>query len=79
MTAHKKTRDRRRAANNFADWGWLCARCDEPNDRVPQRYCRACHALYMREYRASRVVVVVSRETFCSTRTGRQILKRMAR
>ncbi len=28
-----------------------CSHCDGPNDRFPQRYCRACHANYMRVYR----------------------------
>jgi hypothetical protein len=77
MTAHHKTRERRRADGNLGDWGWLCSRCDEPNDRVPQRYCRACHRLYMQEHRARHVAV--SRDTLCSTRTGRSILKGMAR
>jgi len=28
-----------------------CSKCDRPNDRLPQRYCRACHASYARENR----------------------------
>jgi len=28
-----------------------CSRCGGPNDRAPQRYCRACHAAYMRANR----------------------------
>ncbi len=28
-----------------------CSRCDGPLDRWPQRYCKACHAAYMREHR----------------------------
>ena len=30
----------------------LCSNCDEPRDR-PGRYCKACHAAYMREWRKS--------------------------
>lgn len=29
----------------------VCSTCGEPNDRVPQRYCRSCHAAYMRDFR----------------------------
>jgi hypothetical protein len=28
-----------------------CSRCGGPQDRQGQRYCRACHAAYMRENR----------------------------
>jgi len=28
-----------------------CSRCKQPNDRTGQRYCRSCHAAYMRENR----------------------------
>jgi hypothetical protein len=28
-----------------------CSSCGGPRDRHPQRYCRACHAKYMREHR----------------------------
>jgi ribosomal protein L18E len=28
-----------------------CSRCEGPRDRVKQRYCRLCHAAYMRETR----------------------------
>ena len=28
-----------------------CSKCGEPNDRLPQRYCRVCHAAYAREHR----------------------------
>jgi predicted amidophosphoribosyltransferase len=38
----------------------LCSRCRKPVDTVG-RYCRACRAEYMREWRASRVTI--SRET----------------
>lgn len=29
----------------------ICSRCDKPNDRLPQRYCRVCHAANMRKVR----------------------------
>jgi hypothetical protein len=32
-----------------------CSKCDGPNDRLPQRYCRACHAAYARENRPRHV------------------------
>jgi len=28
-----------------------CSRCQKENDRKGQRYCKACHAKYMREHR----------------------------
>ena len=31
--------------------GQSCSRCGEPRDRDGQRYCRQCHAAYMREHR----------------------------
>ena len=30
-----------------------CSKCGEPHDRLGQRYCRACHAAAMREWRAA--------------------------
>lgn len=38
-----------------------CSHCGQPHDRTGQRYCRACHALYMRSWRERHVFV--SRET----------------
>ena len=32
-----------------------CSKCQKPNDRLPQRYCRACHAAYMRTHRPRHV------------------------
>ena len=32
-----------------------CSKCDGPNDRLPQRYCRACHAAYARSTRSRHV------------------------
>ena len=32
-----------------------CSKCDGPNDRLPQRYCRACHAAYARNNRPRHV------------------------
>jgi len=29
----------------------ICSRCSKENDRPEQRYCAACHATYMREWR----------------------------
>jgi hypothetical protein len=29
----------------------LCSKCRQPNDRAPQRYCKKCHAEYMRAWR----------------------------
>src|SRR4051812_46777027 len=29
----------------------ICNRCNKENDRQAQRYCRDCHAEYMREWR----------------------------
>lgn len=30
----------------------LCSRCSTPRDVAGQRYCRACKAAYMRDWRA---------------------------
>lgn len=65
MTPYQTTRDRRKEAgrrdgNNHAP---LCSKCDQPNDRLPQRYCRSCHADWMRVKRSRDV----SHGTFCST------------
>lgn len=30
-----------------------CAHCHGPLDRPGQRYCRRCHTIYMREWRAA--------------------------
>lgn len=50
MTAHAKTRVRRReAGNNIKP---ACSKCDGPNDRAPQRYCKACHAEYQNKWAA---------------------------
>ena len=32
-----------------------CSKCGLPNDRLPQRYCRACHAAYARAHRLRHV------------------------
>lgn len=29
----------------------LCSGCDKTNDRFPQRYCKICHAAFMRVWR----------------------------
>jgi hypothetical protein len=32
----------------------LCFQCGEARDREGQRYCRACHAAYQRDWRRQR-------------------------
>lgn len=32
-----------------------CSKCGQPNDRLPQRYCRSCHAEYARDHRPRHV------------------------
>ncbi|HEX3809592.1 MAG TPA: hypothetical protein VHW02_07795 [Rhizomicrobium sp.] len=32
----------------------MCGGCGEDNDRLPYRYCSACHALANKQYRARR-------------------------
>lgn len=66
MTPHKSTRERRRETG-AADISPQCSRCDNINDRAPQRYCSECHAQYQRDWRKTRVNV--SRETFCFMKT----------
>jgi hypothetical protein len=61
MTMHQATRDRRRQRGLLDDEP-RCSRCDGVNDRLPQRWCRACHNENMRRWRSSRVYVV-SHET----------------
>lgn len=31
----------------------ICSKCQQPHERSGQRYCKACHAIYMRSYRIS--------------------------
>ncbi|MDB5550823.1 MAG: hypothetical protein JWL86_807 [Rhizobium sp.] len=71
MTAHSQTRTRRREAQDEAP-APLCSKCDQTNDRAPQRYCARCHAGYQRDWRKGRVNV--SHETFCfmQAQIGRQ-------
>jgi len=64
---HIQTRQRRRE-RGISDDLIRCSKCDEPNDRAPQRYCGACHAVYMRGWRAK--PSHLSHETFCSTLRG---------
>ncbi len=42
--------------------GLRCAHCGQSHTKTGQRYCHACHALYMRSWRAGRMNV--PRETF---------------
>lgn len=39
----------------------LCQKCEGPNDRLGQRYCRPCHANYMREWRKTHKLIGDSR------------------
>lgn len=57
MTAHIQTLIRRQELGLRAEQP-LCSRCDKPNPRAPKnRYCSACHAEYMRRWRAGGVRV----------------------
>lgn len=64
MTMYGRTRVRRRQLGLLDDVP-RCSRCDQPNDRLPQRYCRSCHNASMRRWRAEHVFV--SRATHCFT------------
>lgn len=37
-----------------------CSKCGKPRDRENQRYCTACHAGYMRDWRAGKVHVLLT-------------------
>lgn len=66
MTANPETRARRRGLGiDLRDGVPRCSRCDLPNDRAPQRYCRACHAGYQRAWRAARVYVSRATSVSC--------------
>ena len=52
MTAYPETRYRRRQAG-LTDDVPRCSKCDQPNDRAPQRYCTACNRVYQRAWRRS--------------------------
>jgi hypothetical protein len=56
MMAHVQTRQRRRE-HGLADDVPRCSKCDQPNDRAPQRYCSGCNRTYQREWRRGRVLV----------------------
>lgn len=51
-----ETRKRRREQGLLND-APRCSKCDQPNDRAPQRYCTACNRTYQREWRRGRVLV----------------------
>jgi hypothetical protein len=53
---HAKTRERRRESG-LLDGVPRCSKCDRPNDRAPQRYCRACNTAYQKEWGRGRVKV----------------------
>ena len=44
-----------RNSNTICSMKTTCSKCGEPNDRLPQRYCRACHAAYARDHRPRHV------------------------
>ena len=37
--------------NTIGSMKTTCSKCGLPNDRLPQKYCRACHAAYARAHR----------------------------
>jgi RecJ-like exonuclease len=43
--------EQNRSMETFRRKKKLCSRCSQERDRPGQRYCRACHAKYMRETR----------------------------
>lgn len=67
MKMLQKTWERRRERGLLDDVP-RCSRCDNPNDRLPQRYCSGCHAKYQQKWRASHPHV--SREVLSFTRGG---------
>ncbi len=40
-----------RGTNTIRSMKTTCSKCGQPNDRLPQRYCRVCHAAYARAHR----------------------------
>lgn len=42
----------------------VCVKCGGPNDRVPQAYCRACHASTQAEWRKDKVSIPYTMLTF---------------
>lgn len=56
IVMHAKTRQRRRE-RGLLDGVMRCSKCDGANDRVPQRYCRACNSAYQAEWNRGRVKV----------------------
>jgi ribosomal protein S27AE len=40
-----------RGTNTIRSMKTTCSKCGQPNDRLPQRYCRVCHAAYARATR----------------------------
>jgi hypothetical protein len=51
-----QTRIRRRELGLLDDVP-RCSKCDGPNDRAPQRYCRACNRAYQQNWKRSMVLV----------------------
>jgi hypothetical protein len=56
-----------------------CFRCGRPRDRKGQRYCRLCHTLYMREYRAGKVMVLLTVDEWEAVKLVRVRAARTAR
>lgn len=52
----------------------ICSKCHAPRERGSQRYCRECHATYMRKWRLSvrarRLHAIVERVSRVSHETG---------
>lgn len=70
MTAEAKTCDRRRDAG-IRDVIPRCSSCDEPNDRLPNRYCKACHNTYQKRWAAEqRELARQYRKLFHVTHSG---------
>lgn len=44
-----------RGTNTIRSMKTTCSKCGQPNDRLPQRYCRSCHAAYARDHRPRHV------------------------
>jgi hypothetical protein len=54
-----------------ADGVKSCSRCGKARDREGQRYCRACHADYVREWRAGKVQVLLTPEEYAAVKAAR--------
>jgi hypothetical protein len=50
-----------------------CSKCAKPRDRENQRYCKACHAGYMRERRAGKVQPLLTPEEWERIKAARAL------